>query len=73
MPYLEAYSKAYRPYMFPISKDLSLSGFIESVVHTNNSLQIAFKTEKNQLQSDILNGNLVCDIFAKVYCPVSYF
>ena len=73
LPYLEAYSKAYRPYMFPISKDLSLSGFIESVVHTNNSLQIAFKTEKNQLPSDILNGNLVCDIFAKVYCPVSYF
>lgn len=73
IPYADNFSLAYQPYMFPFMQNLTIPGYLEAFQKHDNTLQLAFHTSENQLPTEILNGKIVCDIFARPYCPVYYY
>jgi hypothetical protein len=58
--------------MYPLIPKLTIAGYIEAIQQNNNKLQLVFQTNENQLTDEMLDGYLVCDIYAKAFCPVYY-
>jgi len=72
LPHLDTFNNAFAPFMYPLITQLNLAGYIEAIQTNKNVLQVAFKNNENQLSQEMLNGKLVCDIYAKAFCPVYY-
>jgi hypothetical protein len=72
LPHMDNFKTQFEPFMYPSIPSLTIAGYIEAIQQNNNKLQIAFKTNENQLTNEMLDGYIVCDIYAKAFCPVYY-
>lgn len=72
LPHMDSFNPRFEPFMYPLMPRLTLAGYIEAIQQNRSVLQIAFKTNENQLTTAMLNGKIVCDIYAKAFCPVYY-
>jgi hypothetical protein len=72
LPHMDNFSTEFKPFMYPLIPKLTIAGYIEAIQQNNNKLQLVFQTNENQLTDEMLDGDLVCDIYAKAFCPVYY-
>ena len=70
LPYLDNFDYDYDPFMYPLLTDMNVTGYIQSVLHNNNVLKIEIKTN-GAIPSHIIDGSIVCDIYAKDYCAIT--
>lgn len=72
LPYMDNFSTTFEPFMYPLMNPLTLAGYVNAIQQGDNVLKLVFNTNENQLPAEILNGSIVCDIYAKAFCPVYY-
>ena len=71
IPFLTNYNTSFAPFVYPLVTTNTISGFIENIQTANNSLKITFMSNENQLpQNILLNGKIICDIYAKPLCTI---
>ena len=70
LPYLDNFNYEYEPFMYPLLEDLTVTGYIQTVIHSNNILKIEIKTN-GAIPSHIVDGSIICDIYAKDYCAIT--
>ncbi len=72
LPHMDNFNTRFEPFMYPLMQHLTIAGYVEAIQTNQNILQLIFNTNENQLTDEMIDGKIVCDIYAKSFCPVYY-
>lgn len=69
LPYLDNFSIDYEPYIYPLYKKSTVSGYIKMMKSDTKFLKLVVMNDDNKLPSEMKEGTIVCDVYARDLCP----
>lgn len=72
LPFMFTNRTRFGPYIYPKAKEETITGYIENIQATNDSIKIYFMNDDNLLTRAYLNGYIVCRLFSKDVVPIFF-